>query len=66
MPIEEEKLSEEVIATLTGIRFERKAVFAALRSNDNNVEHAGNRLLTSTKLVCLKCNIIFEEVMIIT
>lgn len=53
MPIEEEKLIEEAIATLTGIRFEREAV-AALRSSDNNVEHAANRLLTSTKLVCLK------------
>ena len=33
MPIEEEKLIEEAIATLTGIRFEREAVGAALKSS---------------------------------
>lgn len=47
MPMAEEP-SEEAIATLTAMGFERDAVVLALRRSDNNVEHAANRLLTST------------------
>jgi len=39
--------SEEAIEQLTNMGFEREAVIAALRSTDNNVEAAANRLLTN-------------------
>mmetsp|Transcript_5010 Transcript_5010/g.14377 ORF Transcript_5010/g.14377 Transcript_5010/m.14377 type:complete len:255 (-) Transcript_5010:351-1115(-) len=40
--------SEEAIAQLTGMGFDREAVIQALRRSDNNVEVAANHLLSGT------------------